>query len=188
MNEQCSVALDSAHLAHLYQQSAPKILDYVYRQVPSFQDAEDILIDVFVAALESVSFASLTEQEQQAWLWRVARNKVIDAYRRTQRAHRLPLEHIDVELVEDAVPHPEQMSIRQEEEDDLALLIERLSPLQQEVLYLRFSENLRCAQIAARVGKRESSIRSLLSRALKLLRRNYHEQEKKGGDHHGTTR
>jgi RNA polymerase sigma-70 factor, ECF subfamily len=187
MKQQHSVALDRAHLAHLYQQSAPKILDYVYRQVSSFQDAEDILIDVFVAALESASFAVLTEQEQQAWLWRVARNKVIDTYRRTQRVHRLPLEQIDGKLVEDAVPTPEQMSIRQEEEDDLALLIERLPPLQQQVLYLRFSENLRCAQIAARVGKQESSIRSLLSRALKLLRRTYHEQEK-GGNHHGTTR
>jgi len=51
MKKQPFVALDRAHLAHLYQQFAPKILDYVYRQVPSFQDAEDILIDVFVAAL-----------------------------------------------------------------------------------------------------------------------------------------
>jgi RNA polymerase sigma factor (sigma-70 family) len=188
MNEQRSVALDSAHLAHLYQQSAPKILDYVYRQVPSFQDAEDILIDVFVAALESESFASLTAQEQQAWLWRVARNKVIDTYRRMQRVHRLPLEQIDVDLVEDTSAPPEQMSIHQEEDDDLALLIERLSPLQQQVLYLRFSENLRCAQIAVRVGKPEGSIRSLLSRALKLLRRNYHEQERKGDNHHGSAR
>ena len=130
----------------------------------------------------------MTEQEQQAWLWRVARNKVIDAYRRMQRVHRLPWEQIDIDLVEDAAPHPEQMSIHQEEADDLALLIEHLSPLQQQVLYLRFSENLRCAQIAARVGKRESSIRSLLSRALKLLRRNYHEQEQEGDHHHGTTR
>lgn len=58
MNEQRSIVLDRAHLAHLYQQCAPKILDYVYRQVSSLQDAEDILIDVFVAALESRSFAS----------------------------------------------------------------------------------------------------------------------------------
>jgi RNA polymerase sigma-70 factor (ECF subfamily) len=187
MKQQRFVILDRAHLAHLYQQSAPKILDYVYRQVSSFQDAEDILIDVFVAALESASFASLTEQEQQAWLWRVARNKVVDTYRRARGTRRLPLRHIDEQLVEDAVPNPEQISIQQEEGGDLALLIERLSPLQQQVLYLRFGENLRCAQIAARTGKREGSIRSLLSRVLKLLRQHYHEQEK-GGNHHGPTR
>lgn len=107
MTLQHSVALDRTNLAYLYQQFAPKILDYVYKQVPSFQDAEDILIDVFVAALESSSFSSLAEKEQQAWLWRVARNKVVDCYRRTQRAPRLPLGNIDEQLVKDAFPNPE---------------------------------------------------------------------------------
>jgi RNA polymerase sigma-70 factor (ECF subfamily) len=185
MKQQRSVVLDQAHLAQLYQQCAPKILDYVSRQVSSSQDAEDILIDVFVAALESASFASLTEQEQQAWLWRVARNKVINTYRRAEGARRFPLEYIDEQLVEDTGLSPEQMSIRQEEDGKLALLLKRLSPLQQQVLYLRFGENLRCAQIAAQVGKRESSIRSLLSRAFNLLRRHYHDQEE-GDHHHGT--
>ncbi|GHO44717.1 RNA polymerase sigma factor [Ktedonospora formicarum] len=186
MTSQRSVALDRTHLAYLYQQFAPKILDYVYKHVSSFQDAEDILIDVFVAALKSSSFTSLAEKEQLAWLWRVARNKIVDFYRRAQRAPRLPLGNIDEQLVKDTFPTPEQISIQQEEGDNLALLIERFSPLQQQVLYLRFSENLRCAQIAARVGKREGSIRSLLSRALNPLRRHYHEQEK-GGTYFGPT-
>jgi RNA polymerase sigma factor (sigma-70 family) len=180
MKQPCSVALERADLAQLYQKFAPKILDYVYSKVTSIQDAEDILIDVFVAALESALFASLTEQEQQAWLWRVARNKVIDTYRRRQRMQRLPLDNLEDEFVEDAFWNPEQISIRQEEDSALAQLIKQLSPLQQQVLYLRFSENLQCAQIAARTGKREGSIRSLLSRAFNLLRHHYHAQEKGG--------
>ena len=186
MKQQRLVTLDRARLAQLYQQFAPKILDYVYRQVSSFQDAEDILIDVFVAALESPAFASLTEREQQAWLWRVARNKVIDIYRR-KRGGQFALKLIDELSIEHPASNPELIRLQQEEEGNLALLIERLSPLQQQVLYLRFGENLRCSQIATRVGKRESSIRSLLSRALKLLRRYYSEQEREGG-RHGTSR
>jgi RNA polymerase sigma factor (sigma-70 family) len=184
MEQQRTVAVDHAQLAQLYQLHAPKILDYVSRQVSSSHDAEDILIDVFVAALESASFAALTEQDQQAWLWRVARNKVIDLYRRT---HRVPLKNIDDHpFIEDTLMSPERISIRQEEDDNLALLLKRLSPLQQRVLYLRFGENLRCAQIASMVGKRESSIRSLLSRTFNLLRRHYHDQEE--GEHHDETR
>lgn len=174
------MALDRTHLARLYQQSAPKILDYVYRHVSSLQDAEDILIDVFVAALESTLFSSLTEQEQLAWLWRVARNKVINLYRQARSIHHLAIEQTGEELPGDPVSNPEQVSIRQEEEDDLARLLAQLPPLQQQVLYLRFSENLRCAQIAARVGQKESSIRSLLSRVMKLLRQNYRKSEKGG--------
>ena len=175
MKQQHPVVVDRAHLAQLYQQYAPKILDYLSRQVSSAQDAEDILIDVFVAALESVPFASLTEQEQKAWLWRVVHNKVIDLYRRTKR---VSLKNIDDhQSIEDTTMGPEQISIRQEEDDNLAVLLKSLSPLQQQVLYLRFGKNLRCAQIASLVGKRESSIRSLLSRTFHLLRRHYQEQE-----------
>lgn len=184
MKQQYSVALDRASLALMYQQSAPKILDYIYKQVSSLPDAEDILIDVFVAALESASFASLTEQEQQAWLWRVARNKVIDMYRRTERLPRSCLMSIDEQSIADTATDPEQISLQLEKDGNLAQLIKRLSPLQQQVLYLRFGENLPCAQIAARVGKREGSIRSMLSRAFDLLRRHYHDQEK-GGHQHG---
>jgi RNA polymerase sigma-70 factor (ECF subfamily) len=184
MEQQHSVALDHAQLAQLYQQFAPKILDYVSRQVSSSQDAEDILTEVFVAALESAAFATLKKQEQQAWLWRVAHNKVIDTYRRAKSVNRFPLEYINENLLEDTGLSPEQISIQQEEDSKLALLLKRLPPLQQQVLYLRFGENLRCAQIAIQVGKRESSVRSLLSRAFNSLRRHYHDQEE--GGHHGT--
>src|SRR5690242_18411591 len=184
MKQQSSVAVEQAQLARLYQQHAPKILDYLSRQISSAQDAEGILIDVFVAALESAPFAALTEQEQRAWLWRVARNKVVDRYRRAQR---MPLNNIDDhQFIEDVDKNPEQISIRQEEDDHLALLLQRLSPLQRLVLYLRFGEDLRCAEIASLVGKREGSIRSLLSRAFNLLRRYYYDQEE--GERHDDIR
>jgi RNA polymerase sigma-70 factor (ECF subfamily) len=183
MKQQYSTVVDHAQLAQLYQRHAPQILNYVSRQISSEQDAEDILTEVFVAALESASFASLTVHEQQAWLWRVAHNKVIDVYR---RAKRIPIALINDEFIEDPMISPEQMSIQLEEDTQLAMQIKLLSPLQQQVLYLRFGENLRCAQIASRVGKRESSIRSLLSRTFNLLRRHYHDREE--GDHHHGTR
>lgn len=182
MKQQHSVVVDHAQLAQLYQRHAPQILTYISRQISSAQDAEDILIDVFMAALESTVFASLTADQQQAWLWRVARNKVIDIYRQARHA---PIAILDDEFIEDPMISPEQISIRQEEDKQLALQLKRLSPLQQQVLYLRFGENLRCAQIASLVGKRESSIRSLLSRTFNLLRRHYHDQEE-GDHHHGT--
>lgn len=181
---QNEINISQMQLELLYQQHAAKILKYVSRQVSSEQDAEDILIDAFVAALESEVFAALTAHEQQAWLWRVARNKVVDKYRRANVAQ---LANIDDGIEEDPWNGPEQQSIRQEEDEHLALLLKDLSPLQQQVLYLRFGEDLRCAQIAAIVGKREGSIRSLLSRTFNLLRRTYHAQAE-GGDHHETKR
>ncbi len=185
MKQSCPATLDRSQLAQLYHKLAPKILRSVQRQVSSAQDAEDILIEVFVAALESASFASLSEHDQQAWLWRVAQNKVIDIYR---RGHKRPslTDQFDDSSLEEISSDPEWISIQHEEVDHLAQLIGRLPPLQQQVLHLRFSENLRCAQIAAKVGKQESSIRALISRALKRLRQ-YHQEQEKGGHDYGLT-
>jgi len=51
--------------------------------------------------------------------------------------------------------------------------VQSLSALQQETLRLRFADNLRCAEIATRIGKREGAVRVLLSRTLNALRRLY---------------
>jgi RNA polymerase sigma-70 factor (ECF subfamily) len=175
--------LHRAELAQLYQIYAPKLLDYIRRYGASLEDAEDILTDVFVAAMEYTSFSTLTVQQQQAWLWRVARNKAVDLYRRSRRFSL----HSDTFADErtDGVS-PETLSLKQEEQELLLRLIQELSPEQQKVLALRFGENLRCAQIAERIGKREGSIRSTLSRMMNLLRRNYHTYDG-GGSSRGTT-
>lgn len=158
-------------IAYCYQQYAPKIFDYIRRHVTSFEDAEDILVETFVAAFESEQFPLLAEQEQQAWLWRVAHNKVVDSYRRNKR--HVPLSIVEDDLFEHGANGPEQASIQQEDELYLRRLIQQLPPVQQRVLYLRFNDGLRCSQIAAQLGKREGSIRSILSRALNRLREMY---------------
>ena len=158
-------------IAYCYQQYAPKILDYIRRHVTSLEDAEDILVETFVAAFESEQFSLFAEKEQQAWLWRVAHNKVVDNYRRTKR--HVPLSIVGNELFAHDANSPEQISIQQEDDLHLQKLIQLLSPIQQQVLYLRFNDDLRCSQIASKLGKREGSIRSILSRTLNRLRELY---------------
>src|SRR5260370_34935241 len=71
-------------MALLYRKYAPGLLAYVRMRVPSPEDAEDLVVEVFLAALENAKFTVLSEKAQQLWLWRVTRNKVIDAYRRAK--------------------------------------------------------------------------------------------------------
>jgi len=64
-----------------YLRFAPTILAYLSQQVPTLQDAEDLLLEVFMAALKYEMLINLSEERQLVWLRRVARNKVIDRYR-----------------------------------------------------------------------------------------------------------
>src|SRR5258707_13480093 len=81
-------------MALLYRKHAPALLTYVRMCVPSPEDAEDLVVEVFMAALEHAQFAALSEKEKQLWLWRVTRNKVIDAYRRGKNRHKRALDQL----------------------------------------------------------------------------------------------
>ena len=72
---------------------------------------------------------------------------------------------------------PEQAALDQEALDVLRGRLALLPELQQQVLRLRFAEGLSCAQIAARLGKSEGAVRTMLSRTLQLLRSIYRERE-----------
>jgi RNA polymerase sigma factor (sigma-70 family) len=176
-NKHIEIKLDSpSAVALLYQQHAAKIFTYIQQHVPSFEDAEDILVEVFVAALENAEIFTWEEKIQQAWLWRVTHNKMIDLYRRTKRSPTLPLSAFNEDAFEHDIVSPEQSSIRGEEDAQLHALIGQLSPLQQEILQLRFAYDLRSTQIASKIGKRDGTVRSILSRTLNQLRHLYEKQ------------
>jgi RNA polymerase sigma factor (sigma-70 family) len=177
MHEHIEINLDGPPVvAQLYQQYASKIFNYIRQHVPSFEDAEDILVEVFVVALENEEIFTWEEKIQQAWLWRVTHNKVVDFYRRTKRKSDIPLSAFNEEAFEHDSASPEQSSIRGEEDEQLHALIEKLSPLQQEVLQLRFAYDLKSTQIASQLGKRDGTVRSILSRTLNQLRNLYEKR------------
>ncbi|MDQ2716431.1 MAG: sigma-70 family RNA polymerase sigma factor [Chloroflexota bacterium] len=159
-----------------YQQHASAIFTYIYHRLPSRQDAEDIMLEVFVAALLHHNLAGFSLGEQQAWLWKVARNKIADHYRRTLSLTFLPLENaLDVAAADLT---PEQQVIRREGYERLYRALTRLSPLEQQMIRLRFLGGLRFAHIAEILNKPENTVRALLSRALRRLRTIYLEAER----------
>jgi DNA-directed RNA polymerase specialized sigma24 family protein len=96
----------------LYRKNGRAILAFVRRQVISLEEAEDIVLEVFVAALESDVLMKLGEQEQQAWLHRVARKKCIDHLRRTTRRPAVPLDTITEGIYDDDEREPDKLAVR----------------------------------------------------------------------------
>ncbi|HEY7414810.1 MAG TPA: sigma-70 family RNA polymerase sigma factor [Ktedonobacteraceae bacterium] len=167
-------------ITKLYQRHVHALLRSIRRSAPTREDAEDVLLEVFIAAFEHNALAGLSEGEQLAWLRRVAHNKCVDAYRASQRHPFLSLETITESLYDDEGQLPEQVALRSEE---LALLRTRLTMLpaqQQQILRLRFGQGLRCTEIARKLNKSESAIRMTLSRTLNLLHRIYSTEENSG--------
>lgn len=165
---------DETKFELFYQQYASPLLDYLRTRTRTLEDAEDILVDVFLATRQAPQIGNETPRGQFAWLRQVARNKLVDFYRRGSRAQAIPLEHAwnlaDPETARD----PEQALVQSETLDQLRTAVEHLPAPQRELLHLRFAEGLRCPQIATRMGKREGAVRTMLVRTLKTLRGIYH--------------
>jgi RNA polymerase sigma factor (sigma-70 family) len=177
-------ALDNTAFAALYQRYWLTVLNYVRQRISSREDAEDILLESFLAALENEkSFLRLSEKQQLAWLRRVALNKCIDQHRRVKRRPAVPLEQTQEMLYESDDSSPEREALRQEERTLLRTRLSVLPELQREVLHLRFAYNLPCAEIARLLHKNEGAIRTLLSRSLNRLRAIYETSREEG--HHG---
>ncbi|GLV53389.1 hypothetical protein KDH_02440 [Dictyobacter sp. S3.2.2.5] len=155
------------------------IFSYILKHISSREDAEDLTLEVFTAALEQNTLRQLPPEKQLAWLTRVAHNKLIDAYRKMQ--HR---QNVNIDIFSDILygdDEPEQILMQKEIDHQLHQLIQQLSPFQQQLLYLRYAHNLSSAEIGALLNKGEDTIRQQLSRIRKHLRDSYLRHEQKGG-------
>ena len=163
---------------NLFHRHAPAIFAFLCQQSPSREDAEDLLLEVFSAALEQPKLDSLSPKEQSSLLWAIARNKQVSAYRRRKRRPSVSMDLQREDQFVDREQTPEREIVRLEEYARLHSAIQTLPPLQQKVLQLRFINEWGSAQIASQIGKSETAVRSMISRTLNQLRKLYREGEK----------
>jgi RNA polymerase sigma-70 factor (ECF subfamily) len=156
--------------AAFYQVHALAVLAYLRLHTSSPEEAEDLLLEVFVAALEQQTLLSRDAKVQCSWLFHVAHNKLVDSYRRKGRQTFVPLDTVAEHLYEDDARLPEQVALQHEQEAQLSSVLNSLSPLQRQVVQLRFIYGLKCSEIAHVLGKKEAAVRKLLTRSLNLVR------------------
>lgn len=165
--------LEESTLAHMYRSHGIALLSYIRRYVSSREDAEDVLLEVFLAAQEHHSLTEMEEGEQLAWLRRVAYNKCIDLKRHQKRIQIVDLESVAEELYEPDEQAPEVVALRSEEHALLRGHLAALPPGQQTILHLKFGRRLSSVEIARQLNKSESGVSMTLSRALNRLREMY---------------
>jgi len=76
------MAEDTSWGETLYDRFALPMYTYICQHVSNKQDAEDLLMEVFLIAFNNETLASLPAEQRLAWLLRVTRNKMIDRHRR----------------------------------------------------------------------------------------------------------
>lgn len=164
----------------LYQRYALTLFAYAYQRLSSREDAEDIVLEVFISILNNPRFPSFDAKKQEAWLWAILRNKLVDHFRYEIRRPQVSINWLSEPLHADEEGSPEQISMQHEEYARLASTVEKLPMLQQDVLRLRFVYGLKCDEISLILEKSGSAVRMLLTRTLRQLRGLYKDQAEGG--------
>lgn len=156
---------DATAFGELYDRYAERIYRFVYYKVFNKEMAEDIVSDVFFKALEKIGSYNTQKGPFSAWLYRIARNTVIDKYRTKKPT-------VDIEDFFDLGEHE-----RTEEKIDARDALEKISsymasltPVQREIVTLRVWEELSYKEIADIVGGTEGSVKMAFSRTIRDIR------------------
>lgn len=163
---------DPVVLGQIYDTYYGRIYGYIYRRTGDARVAEDLAADVFVRMLESVKAEKGWQKSLTGWLYRIAHNLVIDHYRRQSKREGPPLDERVVGAVDDKKLSLEALLTQQR----LRMAIQQLTEDQQQVIVLRFVEDLTNAEVAEILGKTEGAIKALQHRALITLRRVMREE------------
>lgn len=152
----------------LYTVYAEKIYRFIYYKTFHRETAEDLTSDVFMKAMERINQYDDAKGMFSAWLYRIARNTVIDHYRT-----RKPTEDI-----EDGWSFSSSTDIERDVEADVALekvqaALQTLKPEQREVVIMRLWDGLSHQEIAEILGMTESNAKQIFSRTVRKLREDF---------------
>ncbi|MEX2237610.1 MAG: sigma-70 family RNA polymerase sigma factor [Dehalococcoidia bacterium] len=154
-------------LGRIYEIYFPKIYQYSYLQLSDPQLAEDIASGVLLQVVESIDKFHYRGTPFGAWVFRIARNRIIDLHRRKKRRQHVELnESIPTDY---GAPHQETERVLEHERVRGAL--DYLTDDQRQVVLLKFAEGLDNQAIASVIGRSEGAVKSLQHRALVALRK-----------------
>ena len=152
----------------LYEHYTERIFNYVYYRTGNVHDAEDLTARVFQRAMGHIRDYTDRGVPFSAWLYRIAHNLVANWHRDRSRKQEIPLD--DLPILPAKGDHPETALVHTEEQDALLRLIRRLPPERQNLLILKFVENMSNAEIGQIMGRSEGAVKSLYHRTLLSLR------------------
>lgn len=153
----------------LYDRYVDAVYRYVFYRVRNEAEAEDVTSDVFMRALRAIPKYE-PRQAFLAWLYRIARNAVIDRSRRRATRQQVTFEDALAHPNADQVVNPDEGLVAGSDASAVRKAMLQLTPLQQEILVLRYVEGYDTKTISKLVGKRDGTIRGIEFRALAALR------------------
>ncbi len=153
-----AVTMDEAEFRSLYRRTARPLRAYLARCCGDLNLADDLLQESYLRLLRS-GFTGEDEKHRRNYLYRIATNVMRDHFRRKRAEVGEVLEQVDSRR------HADEVQLR----SDVGKAMSALSLRDRQMLWLAYVEGSTHREIAAALGLRAASIRSMLFRARRRL-------------------
>jgi RNA polymerase sigma-70 factor (ECF subfamily) len=163
---------DPRALRAFYDDALPRVYGYfLHRCGGSVQVAEDLTQETFVAAVSELKKGRRVATPI-AWIYGIARHKLLDHYRREQRAER------ELELAPESQEAGEEMVVADQAEarERAAAALGAVAASQRAALVLCYLDGYSIAEAARLLGKSAEAVESLLARGRQSFKRAYLEE------------
>jgi RNA polymerase sigma-70 factor (ECF subfamily) len=158
----------SSAFGDLYDHYQPMIYRFVAVKVGRREEAEDITHQVFLSAWQNIKTYEHRGHPFSSWLYQIARNQVIDHYR--AKRNDTPLDAVDPEAFATMASAEFEMPTKLEMET-VRRALATMKPDYQDVIIMRFIEDLPIRETADALDKSEGAIKLMQHRAIKELKR-----------------
>jgi len=159
---------DLRQFGRLYDEYIRKVYQFIYFKTHHRETAEDLTSTVFLKALENIQSFDEKKAPFKAWLFRIARNTVIDHYRTFR----------DSMDIEDAWDVKSTQDVARDAEMELTIqavqkYMDKLKPEQREIVLLRVWGDHSFKEIAEITGKTEAAAKMMFKRVIDTLREDF---------------
>ena len=164
-----SIAGDEQAFGKLYDKYVDEIYRFVVMRVRSSHEAQDLVAEVFLKTWQYISSQKNQIKDFRAFLYRIARNLVIDYYRASKKEY-TTFEEGQLEKIIDSGIDLESDA---QNKDDLRIIFSVMDQLPEdhrELLSLRYIQDLSIKEIAEIQGKKSGTVRVALHRAIKQVK------------------
>jgi RNA polymerase sigma-70 factor (ECF subfamily) len=163
-----------------YNLYSDQIFRFIYFKTSNKEDAKDLNSLVFLKTWSYIKEGGIDDYKTlRALLYRIARNAVIDHYRKNSNTEKISLDNEDFKI--DLPDEKEDLKKQTEIKSDFEMIekkMEKLKDEYREVIVLKYIEELSVSEIARIINKSKGNTRVIVHRSIKALQELMEEDEK----------
>lgn len=159
--------------ARIYETHRDRVYRYLLSRLGQPADAEDVTAEVFIRAMKALPSYRPRGTPLMAWLYRIAHKQAVNWVKTRSRRRENGLDDVAAASSDD----PEREALDRASFAEAERAMDQLTPLQRQVLSLRFAGELSIAETGKIMKRSQGAVKFLQYSALQAMRRNLEQAE-----------